>query len=365
MGLYKVTDFYISSDIAPKSFAPFATDEKPDSDVVTVKITDLKPEPQKAVKPATNEHFKVYRHNDSWLYIPHFADVRMTVSADYLNAELYINEDNEEALKLLFRLIIECRMILRGNVSLHSACVFKDGYAVNFSGVSGVGKSTRAAQWVNTLGFNILSGDRPAMLTKEPRACGVPWDGKEKIYRSESYPVRLIFDVRRAPFVRLRKETGEQAYKFLIQQIFVPLWDSELSMYAFINLRRLIRNVPVYRLMGGPDEASAREAFNIAFNEKDKIFTEDKDMKLKDDFIVRNMLGEYMAIPTGDNVAKFDGSVILNDVSAFIIEQLKKPINKEDLLELVLSEYDVTREQASADLDSLLEKLDGYGMLEK
>ena len=88
-------------------------------------------------------------------------------------------------------------------------------------------------------------------------------------------------------------------------------------------------------------------------------------MKIKEGFIVRNMLGEYMAIPTGDNIAKFDGSVILNEVSAFIIEQLKKPTSKEELLELVLAEYDVSREQAEADLDTLLDKLRGYGMLEE
>ncbi|MCQ2484372.1 MAG: PqqD family protein [Clostridia bacterium] len=34
------------------------------------------------------------------------------------------------------------------------------------------------------------------------------------------------------------------------------------------------------------------------------------------------------------------------------------------MLELILGEYDVSREQASADLDALLAKLDGYGMLE-
>lgn len=366
MSTYKITDLYISVDNAPESFAPFLTDKEPDTDLIKVKHVNSPLLPDKNACCTKTENFYVYaQKSGEWLFMSTHADIRMLVAKDYLSAELYCNSDNEVEITLLLRILIECRMILRGNLSLHSACIGRDGIALNFSGVSGVGKSTRAEQWIKSLGFEFVSGDRPAIITAKGIACGAPWDGKEGIHKDVSFPIKMIFDVRRAPYVRLRKVSAEQAYSFLIKQIFVPMWDSEASMYAFMNLRRLIRNVPVCRLFCGPDGESAKEAYDIVFNNTDKILTEDKDMKIKDEFIVRNMLGEYMAIPTGDNIAKFDGSVILNDVSAFIIEQLKKPTSKEDLLELILAEYDVSRERASADLDALLEKLDGYGMLEK
>lgn len=366
MAIYKITDFYIKADKAPESFSDFIFNGEPDSDVITVESTSERIEPDKGSTVTQSLNFSVYaQKNGDWLYITDNADMRLLVSHDYFHATLYCGQDDEALLNLLFRILIECRMLMRGSISLHSACIEKDGVALNFSGVSGVGKSTRAAKWVEELGFSFISGDRPAIMCATGVAYGVPWDGKENVYRNICRPIKMIFDVRRADFTKLRRLTPNQAYAFLIKQIFVPMWDSELSMYAFINLRRLLRTVPVCRLMCGPDGDSARQAYDIVFNHSDKILTEDKDMKIKDEFIVRNMLGEYMAIPTGDNIAKFDGTVILNEVSAFIIEQLKKPTNKEDLLELILAEYDVSREQAAADLDALLEKLDSYGMLEK
>lgn len=365
MNVYKITDIFLISEKVSAGFEAFSTDEKPDGDIISVRLSDKRIEPDKNAKPIQTENFSVCRlSNGDWLFSSAKADLCMEITPDYLNAVLYCSEDNDIELSLLLRIAIECRMILRGNLSLHSACIEKDGYALSFSGVSGVGKSTRAAKWVKTLGFSFLSGDRPAIMTADGIACGAPWDGKEGIHRNISRPLKMIFDVRRAPFVRVRKVSPEQAYAFLVKQIFIPMWDSQTSMYALMNLRRLIKNVPVCRLFSPPDGEGAKSAFDIAFNNNCNILSEEKDMKLKDEFIVRNMMGEYMAIPTGDNIAKFDGSVILNDVSAFIINELKKPTSKEDLLELILGEYEVSREQACADLDAFLEKLDGYGMLE-
>ena len=70
-------------------------------------------------------------------------------------------------------------------------------------------------------------------------------------------------------------------------------------------------------------------------------------------------------MPTGDNIAKFDGSVVLNEVSAFIYKLLENPVCREDLLTAVLNEYEVDESTASADLDALLNKLDKMGVLEK
>lgn len=365
MNTYKITDIYLTSEKVSEGFKPFLTEEKPEGDVISVTLTDERPEPDKGSKPVQTKNFSVFpQKNGSWLFVSANADMRMLITPDYLNASLYCGQDDDAELSLLLRIAIECRMLLRGNISLHSACIEKDGISLNFSGVSGVGKSTRAGKWVEALGFELLSGDRPAIMTADGIACGAPWDGKEGIHRNIRRPIKMIFDVRRAPFVRLRKLTAGQAYAFLVKQIFIPMWDSHASMYAFMNLRRLIANVPVCRMFCPPDCEGAKEAHNIVFENTQCILKEDKDMKIKDEFIVRNMLGDYMAIPTGDNIAKFDGSVILNEVSAFIIEQLKKPTSKEDVLEQILAEYEVSREQAAADLDSLIAKLDGYGMLE-
>lgn len=88
-------------------------------------------------------------------------------------------------------------------------------------------------------------------------------------------------------------------------------------------------------------------------------------MRIKEGFVLRNVMDEYIVMPTGDNTAKFDGAVILNEVSAFIYKLLEHPMCRDDLLAAILNEYDVDEATASADLDALLNKLAEMGVLEK
>ena len=87
-------------------------------------------------------------------------------------------------------------------------------------------------------------------------------------------------------------------------------------------------------------------------------------MKAKEGFVLRNIVDEYILMPTGDNIAAFQGTILLNDVSAFIWEKLQNPISKADLLQAVLNEFEVEKAVASADLDALLTTLKGYGVIE-
>ena len=70
-------------------------------------------------------------------------------------------------------------------------------------------------------------------------------------------------------------------------------------------------------------------------------------------------------MPTGGNIAKFEGAVVLNEVSAFIYKLLENPMSREDVLTAVLNEYDVDEATASADLDALLKKLADMGVLDQ
>ena len=87
-------------------------------------------------------------------------------------------------------------------------------------------------------------------------------------------------------------------------------------------------------------------------------------MKIKEGFVLRDVMDEYIVMPTGDNIAKFDGAVVLNEVSAFIYRLLQAPMSRDDLLTAVLNEYDVDEATAAADLDALLRKLADMGVLE-
>ncbi len=88
-------------------------------------------------------------------------------------------------------------------------------------------------------------------------------------------------------------------------------------------------------------------------------------MKAKDGFVLRNVVDEYMIMPTGANIGEFDGAVVLNEVSAFLWEKLQSSVTREELLNALLEEYDVPKDIAERDLDALLKRFDEYGLIEK
>ena len=185
----------------------------------------------------------------------------IVTDADYQHPQLYADKDVElnQELRFLIRTAFECRFAYEGIVSLHAACVELSGEAVCFTGDSGMGKSTRAKAWVDGLGAEFISGDRPAIRLESGGnvACGVPWDGKEQIFRNVERPLKAILEVRRAPFTRLRRLSPDQAYRIAIRQAFIPMWDPDTAALAMVNVRRLCRSPRVYRLFCGPAVDSA------------------------------------------------------------------------------------------------------------
>ncbi len=272
----------------------------------------------------------------------------------------------EMKLMHLIRTALECHFCTEGILSLHAACVEKGGYAVAFTGESGIGKSTRAQAWVKNLGATWISGDRPAVrLGKNIAvACGVPWDGKEQIFNNVEHPLLAVLEVRRSARTYLRRLSSAQARRLMMRQCFVPMWDTDAAALAMANVQTLLRLVPVYRLFCGPDRKGALKSYGDLYHHPEKILEEAREMKIKEGFVLRMVMGEAIVMPTGDNIARFDGAVVLNRVSAFIVENLQQSTSREDLLIALLDEFDVDRETASKDLDGLLEKLQSLNMLD-
>ena len=286
------------------------------------------------------------------------------VSPDYKRLQ-YMSLNANTAMSLRFALC-SCGLY-HGIVSLHAACVEMGDFAVAFTGHSGLGKSTRARAWVEGLGAQWISGDRPAVRLEKQgsTACGVPWDGKEQIFRDVEVPLKCIMEVRRSPANYIRKLSEDQARQLIMQQSFVPMWDTDAAVMAMANVRQLVRKTPVYRVFCGPDAEDAKVIYDILVNHPELIREEKEQMKIKEGFVLRNVVDEFIVMPTGDNIAKFEGAVVLNEVSAFIFKQLENPVSRDDLLTAMLNEYDVDEATAAADLDALLEKFAEMGVLEK
>ena len=282
-----------------------------------------------------------------------------------------IDIPGEEPVSMLMRFLLrtafECRFTHEGILSLHAACVVKDGFAIAFTGRSGMGKSTRARAWVEGLDAQWVSGDRPAVRLEKDgsTACGVPWDGKEQLFCDIEAPLKCILEVRRSPANYIRKLTMAQKRQLLVQQSFIPMWDTDAASLALANVGRLIRSTPVYRVFCGATADDARAIYDILTRHPEQIREERDDMKIKKGFVLRNVVDEYMVMPSGDNIAKFDGTVVLNEVSAFIFKQLENAVSRDDLVTAVLNEFDVDEATAAKDIDNLLARFREIGLLEE
>lgn len=86
-------------------------------------------------------------------------------------------------------------------------------------------------------------------------------------------------------------------------------------------------------------------------------------MKIKDGYLLREVAGTHIVVPIGAGAMDFSGVISLNEVGAFIWNQLESETTKDKILEALLSEYNVDRETALADIDEFIEKLKGAELL--
>lgn len=88
-------------------------------------------------------------------------------------------------------------------------------------------------------------------------------------------------------------------------------------------------------------------------------------MKASSDFVLRDIAGEYILMPTGAMIGSFHGAVLMNSLSAFIWEKLQQPVTRDGLLAEILASYEVDEETAAADLDATLAQLRQMQVIEE
>ena len=361
---YKVGPLQIAAEWMPGSYKPFEVITAAQPHYIVHWISEEPILPKESSIDAGD--FCAVQVPGGWAYCTRQNTVKVLVGQKKIRIwQNGKDKDCSDWAEHLLRIALECKLIEEGYISLHAACVVKDGQAFCFSGASGVGKSTRAKLWVDTLDAQWLSGDRPAVDCQNGIAYGVPWDGKEQLFHSSCSPIRAILMVYRASYTELRILSAKETIQMLAAQCFIPMWDADLSARVFENLTQLVQTVCCYQWFGGIGAQDAAETSELLAAPDKDIKGVDTMIRLKDGFTVRNIAGEYMALPVGENIATFNGTVVLNEVSAFIIEKLKQPLSEDELIKMLLSEYDVDEQTAQKDVKELLKKLDGYGMLEK
>ena len=88
-------------------------------------------------------------------------------------------------------------------------------------------------------------------------------------------------------------------------------------------------------------------------------------MKLKKGFVLRQINKRYYAVPVGPLAARHKILISMNGTCLFVWQQLQQDRTRQELLDALLTEYDVALEVAAADLDRFLGALEQAGLLEK
>lgn len=86
-------------------------------------------------------------------------------------------------------------------------------------------------------------------------------------------------------------------------------------------------------------------------------------MKVGKDFVLREISGDYIIIPTGKTALEFNGLITVNEIGAFLWDMLQNDVALEDMVAGVLKEYDVEENVAKEDIQEFLNVLIEGGIL--
>ena len=88
-------------------------------------------------------------------------------------------------------------------------------------------------------------------------------------------------------------------------------------------------------------------------------------MKQNPEFILTDIADSHILVPVGKSAVDFNAIISLNDMGQTIWNMLEKETSLEELVHNILAEYDVSEEQARADIDAFLAKLRETGCIEE
>lgn len=86
-------------------------------------------------------------------------------------------------------------------------------------------------------------------------------------------------------------------------------------------------------------------------------------MKVKDNFIFREIANECLLIPTGAAAMSVKGLIALSESGALLYRKLQAGCSPEELVAALTAEYDVSEAVAAEDVDAFLDQMRQLDML--
>ncbi len=87
-------------------------------------------------------------------------------------------------------------------------------------------------------------------------------------------------------------------------------------------------------------------------------------MKIKSGYEIKSVEGVNIVVPTEGNMS-FSGVITLNETALFVWNLLKENLEKEEIVNRFVSEYDAPRDVIESDVDELLKSFIENGLIEE
>lgn len=89
-----------------------------------------------------------------------------------------------------------------------------------------------------------------------------------------------------------------------------------------------------------------------------------RDMKIVKEFILRDIAGEHVLVPTGATTQEFNGLITLSETARFIWEHIEEADSLEDMIARLLDVYEIDEETARNDAIEFISQLLVAGFVE-
>lgn len=187
----------------------------------------------------------------------------LVLSKDYHEGRLIMTGDiSTKMLNRSLMIMYALATAEKDTLLLHAVVVSCEGKGYLFLGPSETGKSTHARMWLlNVEGTKLVNDDFP--VVRDGVVYGSPWGGFfTSCYRNVSYPIGGMVRLCQAPYNRIHRISGIEAYLTLYCRDFISCQGypipEDIAEGMHQTKDRLAQTIPMWHLECLPDEAAAR-----------------------------------------------------------------------------------------------------------
>lgn len=87
-------------------------------------------------------------------------------------------------------------------------------------------------------------------------------------------------------------------------------------------------------------------------------------MKIKDGFLLREIAGSWVVVPLGQRVVEYNGLMVLSESGAMLWRKMETGAEMDDLVQAILSEYDIDEATARTDVEEMVGNIQKRGLIE-